>query len=147
MKDNYISSPRPLLKEEPEKNIVGKEIVVLGGVTSGVIIRVSREGLEFNGYYAGLTEPVKYSNMREFGFISWSELNKLRRNMGKKKKEKMRDADEVEDVTSEKYLKSLPITKMNGRDFYIDVENGQMRPVDDPTKVFYYKDKPAKKPD
>jgi hypothetical protein len=146
VEEKYISSPRPLLQDEPEKNIAGKEIVVIGSVTSGIVIRIGRDGLEFNGYYAGLTEPVKYSNLREYGFISWADLNKFRRNMGKKGKAKTRTADEVEDVVDKKYLKNLPIVKMNGKNYYIDTENSQLRPVDDPKKVYYFKDKPGKKP-
>ena len=144
---DYISSPRPLFKEESPKETAGKEVVVLGSTTAGIVIRVGKEGLEFNGYYAGLKEPVKYATMRKFGFISWGDLNKLRRAIGKKEeKAEVRRPDEIEEKVDKKYLESLPVTKMNGQDFYIDTKNKSLRPVDNPNKVYYYKDKPTKKP-
>lgn len=147
MEEKYISSPRPLMVDEPEKNIAGKEIVVIGSLTAGIVIRIGRDGLEFNGYYAGLTERVKYANMREYAFISWSDLNKLRRDIGKKpEKGELRDADEVEEKTNMKRIKALPITRMNGKEFYIDAERKALRPVDRPERIYYYKDNPTKKP-
>lgn len=147
METPYISSPRPLFQDDPEKDTVGKEIVVLGGTTSGIVIRIGKDGIEFNGYYAGLKEPIKYANLREFGFISWADLNKLRRDIGKVSgKKAVRKPDEVEDSIDKKYLETLPITTMNGKKYYIDTKKQQLRPVDSPHRVYNYKDNPTKKP-
>ena len=144
--DKYISNPRPVFNEDPEKELVGKKVIVLGGTTSGILLRVSRKGLEFNGYYAGLAEPKKFANLRGYSMMTWEDLEKLRKSTYKPKKKKTtREPDKIEKV-DKKYLAKLPITTLNGKKYYIDAHKHVIRPVKNPEKVYDFKGNATKKP-
>lgn len=152
-RDEYIPNPRPIFKSDGD--LPGKKTIVVGGATAGIVIRVSRKGIELNGYYAGLVEPVKYASMSKYSLITWDDLDKIRasifkRKPRKKKAKKEAKLPEAALVTPEKpdeeYLKSLPIVHLLGKKYYMDMDKGERRPVDSPEVVVYFNELPTKKP-
>lgn len=154
-RDEYIANPRPLFKDEGD--LRGKKILVIGGATAGIVVIVSKKGLELNGYYAGLVDPVKFANMREYSLITWDDLDKMRANIFKRKPRKKKAKKEANTTLPEaapvklekpdkKYLESLPIVHMNGKPYYMDVDKGERRPVSNPEQVVYFRELPDKKP-
>lgn len=154
-RNEYIISPRPIFKDEGD--IRGKKTIVIGGTTAGIVIRISKKGLEFNGYYAGMGEQVKFANMLEYGLITWDDLDKMKANMFKRKPRKKKAKKETNnklpkaalgklEKPDEEYLKSLPIVHLRGKKYYMDMDREERRPVDNPEQVFYFKDLPTKKP-
>lgn len=136
----YIANPRPMWNPETKKR---NETVVFGSKTAGVVVRITKKGIEFNGYYRGLTTEKLYGTMREFMMLEWEDLEKLKRAVqrGKKiPKEVVESPDEIDETPDLEYLETLPQATMNGRKFYIDVERGERRLVDNPTQVFHWKD-------
>ena len=118
------------------------------------MVRVIKKGLEFNGYYASVSERAKYANIREFALIEWEDLDKIRALLFEKKKNTKKRTGgsskqsnkHVIDKPDEEYLKRLPQVTMNGKKYYLDVERKERRPVDSPEKVFNFEGLPAKKP-
>ena len=145
--ERYISSPRPMFTSDLEAEPPGKKYVVLGSGQAGIVLRVSKKGLEFNGYYAGIHDRVKYANLREYIFITWKELDKLKASLykPKKRKKKARKPDEVEEAAGD-YLETLPVVTMNGKKYYLDEPNKQLRPLDNPQAVYNFKGLATKKP-
>jgi len=145
---DYIASPRPIFREIEEKD----STITIGGITSGIVVRVNKKGLNINGYYAGLTNRVKYANMREFTFISWEDLDKMRAEAFEKKKKKQTPkkrkvgAVPVIDKPDKERLKKLPIVTLNGKKYYIDMDRKERRPVDSPEKVYSFEKLATKKP-
>ena len=146
--DKYISNPRPTFSEDPEKELPGKKVIVLGSPTSGIILRISRKGLEFNGYYAGMTDAIKFANLRGYSMMTWEDLDKLKRAAFKPKKKETtaREPDKIEEKVDKKYLASLPITTLNGNQYYIDADKHVIRPVKNPENVYDFKGNATKKP-
>lgn len=144
MDNSYISSPRALW-EEPDIKDTWRSIT-LGGNAAGVKIYMNKKGVYINGYYAGLTEPKKYANMREFVFFSWEDFDKLRaetmRGKPKSKKVAEREPDKI-DKPSDEYLESLILVTLNGKKFYIDIERQERRPVDNPDRIFNFEKQAA----
>lgn len=149
--EEYISSPRSIWDPDFTVETRGKRIITLGSNTSGIVVRITRKGIEFNGYYAGITEPVKYCNMREFITVSWDDFDKMRQSVflrkPVKKKMVVRDPDKIDTEPDYGHLETLPIVSLNGVQYYIDVENHQRRPVDHPDQVFNFETQAAKKPE
>lgn len=159
---DYIASPRPIFHEVEEKDTT----LVIGGITSGIVVRITKKGLEINGYYAGLTDRVKFANIRKFALISWEDLNKMKveASEGRKKKttpkkrnavvgslSKIHTYDAVlqshrVDKPKEEYLKKLPIVTLNGEKYYMDMERKERRPVKNPEKVYSFEGLSTKKP-
>jgi hypothetical protein len=140
-----IESPRPFYYYEDE-NPKGKRSIVLGTRTSGIQILVTKEGLEFNGYYAGFRENTKYATMRGFCLISWEDLAILKESLNQRTKRKQENVimkeglpDKIEEEVNEEYLKKLPIVTMNGLKFYIDASRRERRPVANPEHVFKFR--------
>ena len=146
--EKYISNPRPTFTDDPEKELVGKKVIVLGSPTSGIVLRISRKGLEFNGYYAGVSDPVKFANLRGYSMMTWEDLDKLKKAAFKRKKKKTttREPDKIEKKVDKKYLTTLPITTLNGKKYYIDADNHVIRPVKNPERVYDFKGNATKKP-
>jgi hypothetical protein len=138
--EREIISPRPFYYED--ENPKGKLSLVLGTKHSGVLLLVSKEGLEFNGYYSGNDKTTKYGVMREFAMVSWEEVEKLRESLHRKRKKKVvvkdRMPDVVEEEINEAYLEKLPIVTLNGMKFYIDADRRERRPVSSPSHVFKF---------
>ena len=107
MKDTYISNPRPIWDKDSTLETRGKRIMTIGSTTGGVVVRVSRKGVEFNGYYAGFREGTKYGNMRDFSFMSWDDFDRMReaafRRKPVQKKVVMRDPDAIDEKPNKKY--------------------------------------------
>lgn len=135
----YISSPRPKWKDPEPKPI--DRVITLGGNNGGLVLVMTKKGLFINGYYSGLTESIKFANMREPLFISWEDFDMLRRDtMRGKPRDKVmpaRDPDR-EDTPSDEYLEGLPVVTLNGMKFYVDVDLQERRPVDSPSQVFNF---------
>jgi hypothetical protein len=135
-----------MFSDDLEAEPTGKKLIVLGSGQSGIVLRISKKGLEFNGYYAGLREAVKHANLREYVFITWDELEKLRKSMYKrKKKKKTRGPDKTEEAAGD-YLETLPVVTMNGKKYYLDEPNKQIRPLDNPQAVYNFRGLATKKP-
>ncbi|KPK10630.1 MAG: hypothetical protein AMJ56_07620 [Anaerolineae bacterium SG8_19] len=150
MDDRYISSPRPIWKEEETAENPSRRIMTLGSATSGIVIRITKKGVEFNGYYAGLQEPKKFANMREFIIVSWDDFDKLRNDVFRKepleKKNAPREPAAIDKKPDAKYLESLPQVTLNGEKYYVDMDRQERRPVSNPEKVFNFEKQAAKKP-
>ena len=146
----YISNPRPLWDEDETKETRGKRIMTIGGTTAGVVVRVTKKGVEFNGYYAGFSDGTKYANMREFAFMSWDDFDKMReaafRRKPVKKKVVMRNPDVIDDKPDKKYLDSLIKVTLNGKKYYVDMDRKERRPVSHPEQVFNFENQAAKEP-
>ena len=142
---DYIASPRPIFHEEEEKTTI-----TVGGITSGIVVKISKKGLEINGYYASLTDRIKYANMREFSLISWEDLDKMRTETFERRKKKSvpkrRIPEAVIDKPDKEYLKKLPIVTLNGKKYYMDMEKKERRPVDYPEKVYNFEGLATKEP-
>ena len=69
-----IVSPKPLFKED-SKPISGKrfERLEIGTKWAGIIVDVTRKGVEINGYYRCSTGNRIYSNSREPIYIPWED--------------------------------------------------------------------------
>jgi len=147
MEERYISSPRPLFgdKSTIDGRIKNKRFE-MGSKSNGVILDITKEGLYFNGYYAGLQQPTRYANLMEPGFISWEDLDKAKKLLEKapEKKKRKRKARkkkeepeivEVEDEVTEEYLENLPVVTLAGRQYYIDPDRRERRMVANPSKV------------
>jgi len=124
--------------------------MTLGSTTAGIVVRVTRKGVEFNGHYAGFHEGTKYANMREFVFMSWDEFDKMRaaafRRKPVKKKVVIRDPDFIDEKPDKKYLDSLIKVTLNDKKYYIDMDRQERRPVDHPEQVFNFENQAAKEP-
>ena len=148
--ENYISSPRPIWNEEEGEETRTRRAMTLGSNTSGIVICVTKKGIEFNGYYAGLIEASKFANLRDFITVSWDDFDKMRADAFLKKaieKEKVvRDPDDIDDTPDMAYLETLPIVTLNGRKYFIDAATQQRRPVDKPEEVFNFETQAARKP-
>ncbi len=140
-----------------EGDLRGKKVLVIGSRTAGIVVIVSKKGLELNGYYAGLHDPVKYASMSKYSLITWDDLDKIRANIFKRKPRKKKakkganttlpEAAPVElEKPDKKYLESLPIVHMNGVPYYMDMDKGERRPVSDPEQVAHFNELPGKKP-
>jgi len=147
--EEYISSPRSIWDPDSTVETRGKRVMTLGSNTAGIVIRVTKKGIEFNGYYAGLTEPTKYCNMREFITMTWDEFDKMRQSVFLRKPVKkelvVRDPDDIDSAPDHAYLETLPIVTLNGVKYYIDAENQQRRPVEHPERVFDFETQAARK--
>jgi hypothetical protein len=142
----YIANPRSIFHEVEEQ----EGSITIGGITSGIVVKVTKKGIELNGYYASLRERVKYANLRNFSKISWEDLNKLRaeafEGKGKKRMPKKRVAEVVIDKPDKEYLKKLPIVTLNGNKYYMDMERKERRPISSPDKVYSFEGLPTKEP-
>ena len=148
MEEQYISSPRPTWNNEEMEDGPGRRILTLGSNTAGIVIRITKKGVEFNGYYAGLQDRSKYANMREFVMITWDDFDKLREDVFRRRKAKpktkKREPDKIDGKIDEKYLDGLPQVTLNGRKFYVDVDKKERRPVDNPEQVFNFEKQAGK---
>jgi hypothetical protein len=135
-----IKSPRPVFVEEEPK---GTKIIYLGTKVAGSVLRITKEGIEINGYYDSFNEAgLKYATLREYAKIPWEDLEKMRESVLRKKtrtKVVVEETPDEIDKVDESYLKRLPIVTMNSKKFYIDVERRERRPVDSPMNVFKFR--------
>jgi len=141
----YIATPRPMF----DKTETLGTTFTIGGSTAGIVVRITKKGIEFNGYYASLTERAKYANMREFSLIEWEEIDKIRADIFEKKERPKKRKAEVcakIDKPDKEYLEKLPVVTLNGKKYYIDMERKERRSVDNPEKVFNFESLATKKP-
>lgn len=148
--ERYISNPRPSWDKESTIETSARRVMTLGSNTAGLVVRVTKQGVELNGYYSGLTEPKKHANLRDFIFVSWDDFDKLREDIFRrkpvKKKVVERDPDAIDAKPDKKYLASLPKVTLNGKKYYIDVNRQERRPVSNPEQVFNFEQQAAKEP-
>lgn len=139
MSDKFISTPRPLYEESEKKSNKKKEVLHAGSKTSGVVITVTKEGIEIDGYYAGFSEksPV-YGNLRVPVYIAWDELEKVKTRLSKKRRWKKNEPDHFDDTPDQDYLDTLPIVHINGSKYYIDGERRERRSVVTPRQVYKF---------
>lgn len=139
MEEQWIGPVRPLfnLEEEPPKN-KRVERLVAGTNSNGMMIDVSRQGLEINGYYVAFNDgDTRYSILREPVVIPWDELTKMKDRIFKAKKH-VAEMDRIEEKVDKKYLKTLPVIIINGGKYYIDPEKRERRSVDRPQEVWKF---------
>jgi hypothetical protein len=150
LSEKYISNPRPLWDEEETQETRGRRIMTIGSTTAGVVVRVTKKGVEFNGYYAGFNSSSKYATMRDFASMSWDDFDKMREAAFRRKPVKkavvVRDPDTIDEKPDKKYLDSLPKVTLNGIKYYIDMDRQERRPVLNPERVFNFEKQAAKEP-
>jgi len=148
--EQYISSPRPMWQEDEADEKRTKRTMTLGSNNAGIVVCVTKKGIEFNGYYAGLKESTKYANLREFITVSWDDFDKMRADAFMKravvKKTVIREPDDIDETIDQAYLDTLPKVTLNGKKYYIDAAAQQRRPVDRPEEVFNFETQAAKEP-
>ena len=135
-----IGPVRPLFKieEEPPKN-KRVERLIAGGPSSGMLIDVTKKGVEINGYYTGFSgSDTKYAVLRGPVFISWEDIEKTRAKLSKPKKKGAGELDRIETELDQEYLDTLPKVTINGRRYYIDADRKERRSVDNPKEVWRY---------
>jgi hypothetical protein len=129
--------------EKELKDTNARRLMVLGTKTAGMVVRVTRLGIEINGYYSGFKSSKKHANMRKFASISWEDIDKAKKAIFKKKKRKKtgpETPDEVVDKVDKKYLEKLPQVTLNGALYYIDFDRQCRMPVSNPTNIFKFKE-------
>ena len=137
----YIGTPRPIY--EPDKaEPKDKQILYAGTKTSGIVIKITKWGIEIEGYYKGMSEksPI-YANLQESVAIDWEAIEKAKEQLltaKRKKKIKKNVPDKVENKIDEAYLKTLPIVTLNNNEYYIDGTKRERRPVANPEQVWRY---------
>ena len=148
--ERYISNPRPPWRTEDTEEKRNRRVMTLGSNTAGMVIRVTKKGIELNGYYAGITEPIKHAIVRDFILVSWDDFDKMREAafMRKpvKKKVVIRDPDAIDETPDQESLDTLPKVTLNSVKYYIDADAQQRRPVHDPKQVFNFETQAAKEP-
>lgn len=139
MTDKFITSPRPLYEEPGKKSNKKKEVLHAGTKSSGIVVTVTKDGLEIDGYYAGFSakSPV-YGNLRKPVYIAWDELEKVRTRLSKRKSAKKNKPDHFDIEPDEEYLSTLPVVHINGSKYYIDGERRERRAVINPRQVYKF---------
>ena len=149
-KEKYISNPRPPWRPEDVDETRRRRVMTLGSNTAGMVVRVTKKGIELNGYYAGIREPIKHAIVRDFILISWDDFDKMRADafLRKPVRKKIveRDPDMIDEKPDQEYLDTLPKVTLNGIKYYIDVDLQERRPVDTPERVFNFEQQAAKEP-
>ncbi len=138
MTDRFIGPVRPSFNIEEELPEGKKaERLVAGMKSSGMIIDVTKKGLELNAYYTAFNQDTKYSNLREPVIITWEELDKIKGRVFNTKK-KVAIKDRVESNIDIEYLKTLPIVTINGKKYYIDPIARERRSVEKPGEIWRF---------
>lgn len=140
MPDTYIGPVRPMFnienEEAPSKNT---KRLIAGTNSSGMIVDLTKDGLEINAYYTGFSEEVKYAILRHPVVIPWEELEKTKSIvLAEPKKKKKTETSTIDYDLDEKYLKKLPIVTINERKYYIDPEKRERRAVEKPSEVWKF---------
>lgn len=130
---------RPIFKlDEEPKTTTKTERIVAGTNNSGMIIDVTKEGVEINSYYTGFNSDTKYSIFSNPVKIPWEELEKMKTRLNSRKRKSSVVPDVVEEEIDMSYLKSLPIVTINNNRFYIDPERRERRSVNRPEEVWRF---------
>ena len=138
-----IDNPRPLYEKIEPKKSARYERLEAGGGTGGIVLDITRRGLVINGYYKSFhDDETKYANTLKPVAITWEDLEKAKKRVEKPAKKVRKKAgikpDKIEEKIDQEYLESLPIVTLNGKQYYIDGERRERRPVKSPEKVFKY---------
>lgn len=139
MSNKFISTPRPLYEDPGKKSNNKKEVLHAGSKSSGIVITVTKDGMEIDGYYEGFSEtsPV-YGNLRKPVYIAWDELEKVKTRLSKRRTTKKNEPDHFDNEPDQDYLDTLPIVHINGNKYYIDGERRERRPVVTPRQVYKF---------
>lgn len=150
MDEQYISNPRPIWNDENLDDTSGRRVITLGSNTAGIVLRITKKGVEFNGYYAGLQTKSKFANMREFILVSWDDFDKLKEDVFRRRKVRYASKEsipaKIDKHLDQKYLDSLPKVTLNGVKYYIDMDRKERRPVSNPEQVFNFEKQAGKEP-
>jgi hypothetical protein len=123
--------------EEPPKN-KRDERVIAGTKYSGMIVDVSRKGIEISGYYSGIREDIRYRNLKEPVVFPWEELDKLRERINRPPNKRKAILDRRESDVDEEYLETLPVVTINSRKYYVDPVLRERRAVQKPYEVWKF---------
>jgi len=138
MNEDTIGPVRPMFNIDEVNGKKKIERLLAGGQSAGIVIDITPEGLELNGYYTGFSDNVtKYSNMLTPVQLSWEELEKIKERLTAKPKKKVTLARIEREVDTE-YLKNLPQVTMGGQKYYIDAEKRERRMVANPERVIKF---------
>ncbi len=140
MNDSYIGPVRPIfnLEEKPPENKKCERLIV-GTSDSGMMIDVTKKGLELNAYYLGFyKEDGRYAVLHKPVIIPWAELDKIKERIHKLKKKGKAELDRIEEELDLEYLETLPIVTISGRRHYIDPTKRERRSVDKPHQVWRF---------
>ena len=137
---DIIGPVRSMFKEtDPDSGSRRVERIHMGTNYSGIVIDVTRIGLEVMGYYTGFNKDKKYSNLREPVKISYDDLEKVKEKVFKPKPKKNEITPEyTETEIDQDYLDSLPIVTINNNQYYIDTEKRERREIRNQEHVFKY---------
>jgi len=135
MSEDNIGPVRPLFSVEDIDKKKKIERLLAGGQTAGIIIDITPDGLELNGYYTGFNDnTTRYANMLAPIELSWDELDKIKIRLTSKPKKKV-TLDRIEREVDEEYLKNLPQVTIGGQKYYIDAVKRERRAVRNPGRV------------
>lgn len=136
MPEAFIGPARPIfnIEDKPRKKA---ERLIAGSKSNGMVIDITKEGLELNAYYTGFNEDVKFSVIRQPVSIPWDELDKIKGRLQKTGK-KVAIKDRIENEIDPDYLKTLPVVTINGRRYHIDPERRERRAVEKPEEVWKF---------
>jgi len=129
--------PVRFMFDEPNKS-KGAERVIAGTKYSGMIVDVSKKGIEISGYYSGTCEDVRYRNLKEPVIFPWEELDKLRERINRPPNKRKAILDRRESEVDEEYLKTLPIVTINSKKYYVDPALRERRAVQKPYEVWRF---------
>jgi len=135
MSEDNIGPVRSLFNtDEPDKKTKVDRLLA-GGQTAGIVIDITPDGLELNGYYTGFSDnTTKYANMLTPVQLSWEELEKIKIRLTAKPKKKVM-LDRIEREVDEEYLSNLPQVTIGGQKYYIDAAKRERRAVRNPGRV------------
>jgi len=140
MNEDTIGPVRPMFNIDEVNGKKKIERLLAGGQSAGIVIDITPEGLELNGYYTGFSDnATKYSNMLTPVQLSWEELEKIKgRLTAKSKSKKKTTLDRIEREVNLEYLENLPQVTMGGQKYYIDAEKRERRAVSNPGRVMKF---------
>lgn len=133
-----IINPRPIFhKDEVPKN-KKVERLLMGSQTSGIVFDVARKGITVNGYYPGGNNGTLYGILSKPIEIPWDELDKMKKEVFRTGKKKVKIEFDIDNNPDKKYLDTLPKVTILGRKYFIDADRKERRPVDHPERVYSF---------
>jgi hypothetical protein len=139
MTEKYIGPVRPMFTIENEAPPKKKtERLVAGSNSNGVLVDISKQGMEINAYYTGFSEDVRYAVLRQPVVIPWEELDKMKGRIFSGRSKKLARKDRIESNVDKDYLNQLPVVTINSKQYYIDPDRRERRAVDKPEEVWRF---------
>lgn len=136
--NDTIGPVRPIFNIDEINGKKKVERLLAGGKSAGIVIDITQDGLEMNGYYTGFdNNTTKYANMLTPVQLSWEELEKIKIRLTTKPKKKV-ISDSIERDVDLNYLKTLPQVTIGDQKYYIDASKRERRAVSNPERVTHF---------